>query len=253
MNSLTYKISLILLFLIVSIHLKAQEEIANQVLETQLEFHDVAEDLLPLQDLLDAAEVHSPLLKMIDADIIIQDLKVKSEKKDWLSYFILDGTAKYGVFDNLILKEDFGFEDVSTQSTKQARYSVGVILRLPISRFFDNSEKQIAQNEAVKLGYQRERTLQELRNLVIVQYGNVLKAGAKLSLSTSEYESMKLQMMHTELNYKRGQISIADFTTHQTRYLDAKLVLEEAKIEYSTALFLLQETIGTTINLNKQK
>ena len=252
MNLLAHKIAFILLLLLVSINLLAQDENGNQVIETQLEFNDISENLLSLQDLLGAAEVHSPLLKMIDADIIIQELKVKSEKKDWLTYFSIDGSAKYGVFDNLILKEDLGVEDVSTHSTKQARYSVGVMLRLPISRFFDNSEKQIAENEAVKLNYQRERTVQELRNLVIVQYGNVLKAGAKLSLSTSEFESVKMQMMNTELNYKRGQISIADYTTHQSRYLDAKLVLEEAKIEFSTALFLLQETVGVNINLNKQ-
>lgn len=249
-NSNSFKILLLLIFVLVSPILIAQEVNSLPPLQTEIEFDNVADKLLPLNDLLDQAEVHSPLLKMLDADIIIQDLRVKSEKKDWLTYFNIDGSAKYGLFDNLILKEDLGIEDVSTQSSKQARYSFGVMVRFPISRFFDNSEKRIAKSEAVKLSYQREQKVLDLRNLVIVQYGNVLKAGAKLTLSTSALETAKIQMMNTELNYKRGQISISEYTTEQSRYLDSQLGLEEAKIEFTTAMFLLQETVGVNINLN---
>ncbi len=218
-------------------------------IDAELSMHNLQNEFLPLDQLLDSAEVHSPLLKMIDADIIIQDLKVKSEKKDWLSYFSLTGTAQYGMFDNLIINQDLGEDYLGSTSTKQSRYSVGLAVKLPFSSLFDKVNRDVALKEKVKLNYQRNNTITELRKLVINQYGNLLRAHSKLVIKTSELETVKLQMLDTEVNYRNGKIQLSEYTKQKGALLQLQLELEEVRIEHTVALHLLQETIGINVNL----
>lgn len=241
---------LVFAFLAFSLPFISKGQDAASVIEQELNMHDLKSNILPLNQLLDSAEIHSPLLKMIDADIYIQDLKVKSEKKDWLSYFSLTGTAKYGMFDNLVINEEVGEDYLGSTNTKQSRYSVGLAIKVPFSSVFDKVNRNVALSEKEKLRHQRENTIIELRKLVITQYGNLLRAHSKLIIRTSEMETVKLQMADTELNYKNGKIPLTEFTKQKSELLDLQLQHEEVRIEFTVALHLLQETIGIDLNLN---
>ncbi|WP_282125498.1 TolC family protein [Marinifilum flexuosum] len=222
----------------------------SEVIDKELKLHNLKTKIIPLGQLLDSAVIHSPLLKMIDADILIQDLKIKSEKKDWLSYFSVTGSAKYGMFDNLIINESLGDESTGTTNAKQQRYSVGLSLKIPFSSIFDNVDREVAISEKVKLQYQKDKVVSELRKLVVTQYGNLLRAHAKLIIKTSELETMKMQMADTEVNYRNGKIPLADYSKQKSQLLNLRLECEEIRIEFTVAIHLLQETIGIKLNLN---
>jgi len=227
---------------------KAQQNASNDIDKFLLE-NNLENVLLPLDNLLDSAQQHSPLLKIINSDLIIQELILKSEKNEWLSYFNLNGSVKYGRFDNLIISEDMGTEE-AVPTTAQMRYSVGFLFNIPFESFFDKTDKQIAKNEAIKLGFERDKTISELRKLVILQYGNLLRAHKRLIIKASELESEKMQMMDTELNYKNGLLTLSDYTNQKGTLLNLHLTYEEAKIEFITAANLLQEIVGIKLNLN---
>lgn len=248
MRILLKKIGVCVLFFCLVIVANGQD--SYNAISNELELYNLQDKMLPLEDLLDSAEVHSPLLKIIDADILIQDLRVKSEKKEWLSYFSVTGTAKYGMFDNLVINEEEVEDYVGSTSTKQSRYNVGFSVKVPFSSIFDKYNKNAAINEKVKLQHQRRNTISELRKLVITQYGNLLRAHTKLVLKTSELETVKLQMTDTELNYKNGKIPLSTFTKQKGELLNLQLSLEEIRIEFKVALFHLQETVGINLNLN---
>lgn len=221
-------------------------------ISNELDFYKLQKELIPLEQLLDSAEVNSPLLKIIDADILIQELRIKSEKKEWLSYFSVSGTAKYGMFDNLVISElEAGADDyLGSTNTKQTRYSVGLAVKVPFSSIFDKYNRDAAINEKAKLHYQRDNTISELRKLVISQYGNLMAAQNKLVARTSELETVKLEMADVELNFKNGQIPISAYTKQKSKLLNLQLLLEEIKIEFKVALYHLQETVGIDLNLN---
>jgi outer membrane protein TolC len=219
-------------------------------IDDELNVYNLKNQILPLEQLLDSCEVYSPLLKMVDADIYIQDLRIKSEKKEWLTFFSISGTAKYGMFDNLVINEDSGEDYLGSTSTKQSRYSVGMTLKVPLSSIFDKVNRDVAKSEKVKLQHQRDNTIKELRKLVIAQYANLIRAHTKLIIRTSELETVKLQMMDVELNYKNGKIPLSAFTSQKGELLNIKLALEEIKIEFTVALYNLQETIGINLNIN---
>jgi outer membrane protein TolC len=242
-NILLFSFSSIVLFT------KAQQDTSNDIEQFLFE-NNLENVLLPLDNLLDSAQRYSPLLKIINSDIIIQELILKSEKNEWMSYFNVNGSVKYGRFDNLILSQDMGIEDAVVPTSAQIRYSLGLLFNIPFESFLDKSDKQIAKNEVIKLGYERDKTITELRKLVILQYGNLLRAHKRLIIKASELESEKMQMMDTELNYKNGLLTLSDYTNQKGVLLNLHLTYEEAKIEFITATNLLQEIVGIKLNLN---
>ncbi|MGQ1909556.1 TolC family protein [Marinifilum sp. RC60d5] len=249
MKETIHKFLLLAIFICMSVISYGQEIVTD--IEDQLEVNNLKEKLLPLNELLTLAERHSPLLKMIDADIHIQDLRIKSEKKDWLSFFSVTGTAKYGMFENLIVTDEFELEDSgASSSTKQTRYTVGMSLKVPLNEIFNKLNRDVALSEKMKLQYQKTETISELRKLVITQYGNLLRAHSKLIIKTSELETVKMKMIDTEVNYRNGKLSLGDFTNQKSEILKLQLAYEETKIEFIVAVHILQETIGVSLNLN---
>lgn len=221
----------------------------HDVLEKSLNNNKIENQLPPLQQLLDSAETHSPLLKMYDSDVIIQELKIKSEKKDWMKSLGFQAGARYGLFDNLILKEDLGVEDLKTSTTEQTRYNLGLYLKIPLSSILDKNNQEIAEEEVNRIKYQKANSALELRKLIIVQYNNVVKAYKSMVIRINELETYRIQMIRAEKDYQNGQINVAEYARLKDFYLNSKLDLENNKVEFVTALQLLQETVGININL----
>lgn len=221
----------------------------HDVLEKSLNNNKIENQLPPLQQLLDSAETHSPLLKMYDSDVIIQELKIKSEKKDWMKSLGFQAGARYGLFDNLILKEDLGVEDLKTSTTEQTRYNLGLYLKIPLSSILDKNNQKIAEEEVNRIKYQKANSALELRKLIIVQYNNVVKAYKSMVIRINDLETYRIQMIRAEKDYQNGQINVAEYARLKDFYLNSKLDLENNKVEFVTALQLLQETAGININL----
>lgn len=220
-------------------------------LNSELE-KDGIQNLIPsLEALLDSAERHSPLLKVYDSEIVIQQLKIKSEKREWMESLGFQAGARYGLFDNLILKETLDIEDLAVSTTEQTRYDIGIFLKIPLSSIADKSNIQIAKEEGNRLKFQKLNTLSELRKLVIIQYNNVIKAQKKLLINSQQVETYKIQMIRAEKDYENGIIDIAEFSRLNNLYTTALINREDTKIEFITALQLLRETTATNIHLKK--
>ena len=222
----------------------------SEFIEKSIQENDITEILPPLSALMDSAEINSPLLKMIDADIAIQQLRIKVEKKNWLSYIGVDGSVRYGLFDNLILKEALGIEDLAANTTTQTRYSVGVYFKIPFTEILNTEDERIAENEKVKLLHQRSNTILELRKLVILQYNNIVSSYNKLIIRTSALESRRIQDLMVDKQFKSGQIGLDEYTRQKDFFIKSKLELEENKVEFLTAIQILQETVGIKLKLS---
>lgn len=212
---------------------------------------DISLRLPTVEELQISASENSPLLKLHDSEIVIKELQVRLLKRDWMNNFGFDAGVKYGLFDNLIITEDLGLDEVATSSTEQTRYSVGVFLRIPLSLIADKSNVKIAQVELEKTKYQREIIILELNKLIITQYANVLKAYRTLVIQNNSVETYRLQMLNAQNEFNNTEISIADLARFNDMLLKAMINLENIKIEYITAIQLLEETVGVDINLKE--
>lgn len=221
----------------------------DELITNTISGKDISKRLPPIADLQAAAIDKSPLLKIHDADIVINQLKVKSLKRDWMRSLGFEAGAKYGLFDNLIVTGDLGLDEVATNTTEQTRYNLGLFLKIPLSSFVDKSGVQIAKAELDKLNYERESTVLELRQLVIVQYNNLIKAYRNMVVQNNAVETYRVQMFRAEKDFTNGNITVADYARLNDMLSRAVMNLEDIKLEYLTALQLLQEVVGIEIKL----
>lgn len=241
-----------LLFIPLFAFMQVNGQSLNEIIDKNLTDNDITNQLPTLQQLQDSAVKHSPLLKIIDSDMVIQQLKIKSEKREWMRSLGFEAGAKYGMFDNLILTEDLGYQDLATSTTEQTRYNLGVYLRIPISSIIDNSNIKLATEEKNRLRYEKANSIKELRQLIIIQYNNIVKAHKGVVIRTAHVESYQVQMLRAEKDYENGVINIAEYARLQDVTLRAQLALEESKVELLTALQLLQETVGIKLSFKQQ-
>lgn len=230
--------------------LKIEAQTSNEDIGQSIIENEIMEMLPPLRNLQDSAEMNSPLLKMYDSDIIIQEMKVKLERREWMDYLGFEASVKYGLFDNLLIVEDLGLTESQTNTSEQMRYTLGVLFRIPLSAFADNNNISIAREEKEKLKLKKENTLKELRQLVIIQYYNIVKAHKKMAIYSQDVEVYRVQMIRAEKDYENRQIEVSEFARLHDLSSQALANLEESKAEFATALQILQETVGVKIKLN---
>ena len=212
---------------------------------------DITEQLPPLAELQAKAIQNSPLFKILDTDVTIGEYRVKEEQREWMNSLGFEGGARYGLFDNLIITQDLDMIESNPQKTEQTRYYFGAFVKIPLSAVFDNSNVRAAKAEKDKLRYQREARIQELRQLIIVRYNEVIKQSRGLVIKTNAVENYRVQMIRAEIDLKNNQISFADYARLSDMLTKAVIEQEEAKLDFATAFQILEETVGTKINFKK--
>jgi len=213
-----------------------------------LKENDISKDLPPIDSLLEWAEKNSPLLSFYNADIIINELKVISEKRDWMEHLAFEADARYGLFDNLILTDDLGREDLSMSTTERTRYSLAIDLRIPLSKIVDRKNRiNIAKNETNKARFQRETAIKELRQLVILQYNNIIKAHRLMVVSNANVSSFNVQAIRAEKDFVNGKINIAELARLREMLARGIENFESNKSDFQLAYLLMQETVGTNL------
>lgn len=240
------KFIIFLICLFTALHTKSQ--ISEDFITRSLSENDISKELPPLDTLLARAEKNSPLLNFYNADIIINELKVISEKRDWMEHLSFETDLRYGMFDNLIITEDLGREDLATSSTEQTRYSIGVSLKIPLSKIADRKNRvNIAKSEKEKAMFQHEVAVRELRELVIIQYNNILKAHRLMVVNNANVSSFSVQVIRAEKDFTSGQINIAELARLREMLARGIENFESTKSDFQLAYLLMQETVGTQL------
>lgn len=213
---------------------------------------DIADRLPPIAELQIEALVNSPLMKLYDAEVEIGKLQITEERREWMRNLGFEGGAKYGRFDNLMLREDYGVYGINTTKTEQTYYHLGAFLKIPLSSIVDRSNVRIAKAEADKLKYQKQASTQELRQLVIIQYNKIIKEHRSLIIKNNAVESYRVQMLRAEKDFSNGKITIADYARLNDMLSKTVLALEDSKLDYVTAFQILEEIVGVKIKLKNE-
>lgn len=210
---------------------------------------DIAERLPPLAELQEIAIENSPIPKLLDADIEMGKSKILEERRLWMESVGVEAVARYGIFDNYYLTDDYTTVESSIETTKESRFYIGGYVKLPISDIIDRSNVKTAIAEKEKLQYQKQARIVELRQLIIMQYNEVIKAYRKVQININAAETHRLQMLRAEIDFKNGKINVAEYARLDNMLSKTLLELEDAKLDYSTAFQILEETVGTKIKL----
>jgi outer membrane protein TolC len=223
------------------------EQVVAKVMEGEL----IADLLLPLGTMQQMAIENSPLLKYHNSQVLISELRIQAEKRDWMNSLDFEASARYGLFDNLIISEDLN-TDASASTTEQTRYSVGLSLKIPLSKIIDRTNLKQAKAEFDKYRFQQQSNERELRQLVVVQYNNVLKTYKSVEVRNKAFGVLKVHLNNVEKDYISGKIDIAEFSRVHDIKMNAELELERAKIELISSIQVLNEIVGKPITLKNK-
>lgn len=212
--------------------------------------------LPPLETIIDSAIAKNPYVKFRDLQITVNEHKLKSDRAEWTRDFGFQTDVRYGTYDNFATNVVEGQNPAltSTRNT-QTNYGVGAYIRIPFYDFL-NRKNQInlakAEIEQAQSFSQVQRN--ELRQLIIRQYNELIIKHRLLKIKSKYTETSRIHMQMVEKEFINGAISLTDYSSLSEIASRAESELESAKMDFRTAYMILEEIVGMKFNLtNKLK
>ena len=213
---------------------------------------DIESILPPLETIIDSAIAKNPYVKFRDLQITVNDHKLKSNRADWTRDIGFQTDVRYGTFDNFASNVVEGQNPAlsSTRNT-QTNYGVGAYIRIPFYDFI-NRKNQINLAKA-EIDQAKNFSLvqrNELRQLVIRQYNELIVKQRLLKIKTKYTETSRIHMEMVEKEFINGTVTLTEYSSLSEIGSRAESELEAAKMEFRTAFMILEEIVGIKFNLN---
>ncbi len=212
---------------------------------------DITQRIPPLQDLIDSAMIHSPLLKEADANISIYKYKITTQKREWMRNFYIDANFSNYIYDGLSTnKTNLG--DVNKVLTNQNVNNAvaGLSMRVPMDYFWDRGNRiKTAKKEMEKAMAAKDNQALELRKSIILQYNQLIITQKVLKIANDNTISMQLQKDMGEKEFLNGQMTLYELATISEMNRRAVTDFEQARIEFYNAYMILQEIVGIRFNV----
>jgi len=226
--------------------------------DTTYVFNPVVDDITlripPLEDLIDSAIVHAPLLKSIDADIYIYKYQIKTARREWMQNLYLDVGANKDLYNGYTYNQSSvgdPYEVVTDQDNN--RFAIGASIRMPMDDLWDRRNRVKTATKYVERSIsERDYETQELRKSVIEQYNKLIINQRILKIANDNQIFMALQMAMAEKEFINGQMTLYELARLNEMNRKAVTDFESARIEFYNAYMILQEIVGIKFNvLNK--
>jgi len=207
---------------------------------------DITKKIPELEALIDAAIQNSHRLKYWEKEIAISEYELKSTKREWSNYLMLNGEFKEGSWTSLVFVEDqLGNEVGTLGTTDQTRYSVGLTLRLPVLKIWDyNNSAKIAKMQIESNIEKQLEDKQNIRAEVINLYNELIIQQNMLKLDIDNIDFGTLTSEMAQRQFQDGKISLADMSRVQDNLARAKYRYVRTKIGFINAYVMLQEMTG---------
>ncbi|GAB3588511.1 TolC family protein [Hymenobacter daeguensis] len=211
----------------------------------QTTFFEAPTVALPL--LTAAAVQHSAQLKALDKEVAISQQDVQIAKKGILNIVSLGGSYTYGNLAGVALADPSNPSQFTTFSS--GRYSTGVGVTLPLDRVATRGNtirrEKLNVERAQSLRQEREN---EIRQLVIQSYQNVLLAKKLLTIRQEASVTVQTSYRLAEKQFRQGQLSLPDFSVASNSLTEVAVAETSARTQYETAFMLLEELTGARIS-----
>ncbi len=212
---------------------------------------DITLRIPPLQDLIDSALVHSPLLKIADADIAISKYEIVSTRRQWMSNFYLDGSIGKDYYNGLTTNEVYNTtpNQILTDQDNN-RLSAGVSVRLPMNAFWDmNNQVKTATKKLERAKSVKANQELELRKEIITRYNKLIVNQRVLKSANENVSFLMLQKDLVEKEFLNGQTTVYQVASVSEMYRKAVTDFEDARFEFYNAYMILEEIVGTKFNV----
>jgi len=202
-------------------------------------------DFPPLLDLIDAAIKHNAMVGYRGQEIAAKKENIKTQQNFWLRNLGLQADTRYGTFDNFSTIANAGSTTLQSITNRQLNYGAGLFIKLPV---FDvvNRKTQIKQAKAEmeQANYLQQAQADEIRQIVIRQYEELLLKQKLLSIRSQNLGSAIVNTQMVEKEFRNGVIPVFEYVRLSDMTSRIKSEYEMAKSEFIVSKKILEEIVG---------
>ncbi|MBL0356116.1 MAG: TolC family protein [Chitinophagaceae bacterium] len=204
-----------------------------------------AVDFPPLADLIDSAIKHNAMFKYRTLDIDVKQSNLTSQRNYWLRNLGVQGDSRYGTIDAFSTNANGVSSNFSNTSSKQMNYAIGVYVKIPIYDLV-NRKTHIKQ---AKTELEEARMLavvqqDEIRQIVIRQYQDLLLRQKLLSIKSQNLGSATVNMEMVEKEFRNGVIPITEYVRLSDMAARIQAEYEMASSDFLVSKKILEEIVG---------
>jgi outer membrane protein TolC len=207
--------------------------------------------LPPLETIIDSAIANNPEIKFRDLQIIVNKYKLSTERNLWTRDIGVQTDVRYGTFNNFSTNTSEGQSpsNIATLSS-QLNYGVGAYIKLPFFDFVNRKNQvQMATTEVKQAESFAQTQRNELRQMVIKQYNDLIVKHRVLKIKSKYAETSKINMQMVEQEFTNGIISVSEYSRISEIVTRTEIDLENSRMEFLTAYMILEEITGIRFNL----
>jgi len=206
--------------------------------------------LPPLSVLIDSAIATNAMIRFRDLGITGKECNLHTYQNNWTRNFGIQADARYGTFDNFSTNTSEG-QNPSVFATKSNQYNwgVGAYIKFPAQDLINRKNLiRMAQSELDQAESMAEAQRDEVRQLVIKQYNDVVLKQRLLKIRSKNFGTSKVNMEMVEKQFQNGVVSVTEYSRIFDIVAQSESDYETSRTEYITAYMLLEEIVGFKFN-----
>jgi len=216
---------------------------------------DTSGSFPPMSVLIDSAIKNNAIVKYRNQEIDAKESNLKSQQVSWTKNVGIQADTRYGTFDNFSTNTSEG-QTPSIYATKssQFNYGVGAFVKVPFYDLF-NHKNQInqAKTELIQAETMAEAQRDEVTQMVIRQYNDLILKQRLLKIKSQNLESSRINMQMGETQFKSGVINLSEYLSISDVISRAEADYESARADFITAYMVLEEIAGFKFNTYNAK
>ena len=208
----------------------------------------------PLNMMIDSAIANNAMLKFFEYDIDAKKISMRAESKSWTKSFGIQADVRYGSFNNFSTNTAEGQSpSLLATSTNQTNFGVGGYIKLPLSDFVNRKNFiQLAKAEVNQAESMAEVQRDEIRQIVIKQYNELILKISLLQIKAKNLETSRINLVMAEKEFQNGIIPIGTYSSISQTAGNTEITFQEAMSEFKTAYMILEEIVGFKFNITIQ-
>ena len=203
----------------------------------------------PLSVMIDSALATNAMVRFREEGIIGKQCNLKSYQNYWTRNIGVQADIRYGTFDNFSTNTSEGQSPaVLATRSSQTNYGVGAYIKFPLQDLVNRKNQvRMAQSELDQAHSMAEAQRDEVTQLVIKQYNDVLLKQKLQKIRSKNLSTARVNMEMVEKEFQNGVVSVTEYARISDIVARNESDFEIASTDYVTAYLILEEMIGFRI------
>lgn len=207
----------------------------------------------PLSALIDSALATNAMMRFRQQGITGKQCNLNSYRNYWTRNVGLQADVRYGTFDNFSTNTAEG-QTPSANATRsnQTNYGVGAYIKFPLQDALNRKNQiRMAQSELDQAQSMAQAQRDEITQLVIRQYNDVLLKQRLLKIKSKNLGTARVNMEMVEKEFQNGVVPVTEYARIADIVARNEADYETARTDYTTAFMILEETSGFKFTTSK--